>query len=603
MANGFGSLYVGSSGMQTAQNGLNVVANNLANVNTEGYVRQQVIYADKSYNPTQQLAAISIQQTGLGVTVGDVVHARDVFLDRAYRTQNGREQFYAACYDATNEVETFLQEMDGADFKTAMSDLYEAFSEFAKYPDDSAYQNLVVQKAELFISRSQAVYNGLVEYQSTINTKIINDVNRINELADKIKDLNTKIQTVEAAQVETAMKLRDDRDLCLDELSGLCDITYNEQYNGVVTVKLEGQDFITEARYHPLGMKIDPVNKFVLPYWPHLSDTDKGEYYEVFNLNRVCSENNTDKGEVKALLLARGDHYATYEDMKGLDTFTYENGLGNSVMMNSQAEMDKLVNHIVTAINDLFCPNDTLENVYEGLGLAEGDMITGSDENGRPAVLTKDTLVCDVNHSSVGSDNSYPPHELFSRTGIERYKTVTFDHPVTGESMTVYVYNPEHPYEKTPPDYITEDIDQSLWYSMQSIRVNEDLVKNQSLLPHRTLTARENQVDYSLGKKLADLWSNKDYLLHPGDDTPTTFQEFYAKFVGELGTNGNIFGATMDAYSTTVDTIEANRQQVTGVSSDEELTNMIKYQNAYNASSRYINVVNSMIDYLLSSLT
>ena len=49
MANGFGSLYVGASGLQTQQNALNVVANNLANVNTKGYVRQQVVFADRSY--------------------------------------------------------------------------------------------------------------------------------------------------------------------------------------------------------------------------------------------------------------------------------------------------------------------------------------------------------------------------------------------------------------------------------------------------------------------------------------------------------------------------------------------------------------------------
>ena len=50
MANGFGSLYIGASGLQSAQNALNTTANNLANVNTEGYVRQQVVFSDKRYD-------------------------------------------------------------------------------------------------------------------------------------------------------------------------------------------------------------------------------------------------------------------------------------------------------------------------------------------------------------------------------------------------------------------------------------------------------------------------------------------------------------------------------------------------------------------------
>jgi len=49
--------------------------------------------------------------------------------------------------------------------------------------------------------------------------------------------------------------------------------------------------------------------------------------------------------------------------------------------------------------------------------------------------------------------------------------------------------------------------------------------------------------------------------------------------------------------------IENSRQQVVGVSDNEELTKMIRFQNAYNASSRYINTVNSMLDTLLTSLT
>lgn len=50
MGNGFGSLYIGASGLQNAQYALNTTANNLANVNTTGYVRQQVRFADKNYN-------------------------------------------------------------------------------------------------------------------------------------------------------------------------------------------------------------------------------------------------------------------------------------------------------------------------------------------------------------------------------------------------------------------------------------------------------------------------------------------------------------------------------------------------------------------------
>lgn len=109
MANGMGSLYIGSSGLRTSQNALNTTANNLANVDTTGYVRQQVIQADRHYNTFDKNAAISNQQSGLGVSIADVIHSRDIFLDKSYRTETGRQSFYSACYSATNEIYTYFR--------------------------------------------------------------------------------------------------------------------------------------------------------------------------------------------------------------------------------------------------------------------------------------------------------------------------------------------------------------------------------------------------------------------------------------------------------------------------------------------------------------
>ena len=138
MANGFGSLYIGASGLQSAQNALNTTANNLANVNTKGYVRQQVVFSDKRYDllrdPTLRVNA---HQSGTGVGIGDVVHARDVFLDKAYRLESGRNAFYEVCYETTAYVEDLLQELDGEEFKASVEDLWTSFQELAKTPADS----------------------------------------------------------------------------------------------------------------------------------------------------------------------------------------------------------------------------------------------------------------------------------------------------------------------------------------------------------------------------------------------------------------------------------------------------------------------------------
>ena len=177
MANGFGTLYIGVSGLQSSQNALNVTANNLANVDTTGYVRQQVLFGDRNYITFNTTAAVSKQQSGLGVQIADVVHTRDIFLDRSYRTESGRQAFYAATYEAITEVETYFQELEGEAFQDAVEDFWVSFQELSKAPDDNIYQNLVIQKAQLFISRGAAVYSGLQSYQYNINTQISDNIN------------------------------------------------------------------------------------------------------------------------------------------------------------------------------------------------------------------------------------------------------------------------------------------------------------------------------------------------------------------------------------------------------------------------------------------
>ena len=112
MANSMGSLYIGAEGVRHHQNAINTTANNLSNLGSAGYVRQSVLFTDRNY-VTFGHASISDQQAGLGVSIGDVVHARDIFLDKSYRQEGGREAFYDSYHEAIDEIQTFFQEMEG----------------------------------------------------------------------------------------------------------------------------------------------------------------------------------------------------------------------------------------------------------------------------------------------------------------------------------------------------------------------------------------------------------------------------------------------------------------------------------------------------------
>lgn len=566
MANGFGSLYVGASGLQNAQNAINTTANNLANVDTKGYVRQQVRYADKNYTILKDSRAnVNMQQSGLGVSIGDVVHARDIFLDKTYRQETGRMSFYSARYETATYVEDLMQELNGQQFKQSVSDLWRAFQKVSTKPADSTNQNLVLQKADLLVSRTQKLYSDLQNYQSNINDQIKDDVDRVNTIGNRIYELNLQIQRVEAGGTETAMTLRDERDNLLDELGNYGRIEVTEDATGFTYVDMEGVRFVDENRCYNMGLKAADGTGFYTPYWPQQSDVEKGQYVPVFRLSgEISSEMNTDIGSIKSKLLVRGDAYGRREDMASEKSY---GNIEGCTLMEVQAELDVLFSNIVRSMNDIYCPNTETTSAF-----------TSTDGVTYPA----GTKILDEENCARGVDGEIPPRELFTRIGIDRYTKVTGK-----DGKTYYVYNEEDP-----------DVS-STRYAIGTITVNSDLKRQITLMP---AYKKDGSVDYEMGAKLAAAWEVKDMKLNPYDQKPCTFEEYYDKMVDQLGIEGNTYKSVTETLSGAVSSVDSKRQQVSGVSSDEELSNMIKFQSAYNAASRFMNVISEMTETIVTGL-
>ena len=609
MANGFGSFYVGNSGLVNAQNAINVTANNLANVDTPGYVREQVRFSDKSYitrvNPTIRT---NMQQNGLGVSVSDVAHARDIFLDKAYRRENGRSEFYSSMYNAVAYVEDILQETDGEEFKQSVADLWKAFQEFGKDPSNSTNQSLILQKSELFLSRTTSVYSDLQKYQENINEEISDKIDRVNEIGKRVNELNYEIMKVESNGLETAMTLRDERDYLIDELSGYLNIEAKENSTGQVIIKAEGVTFVDEDGFNKIGLRVKESAKgtgFYTPFWGHLSDAAKGEtgYTDVFDFSMdISTEYNNDIGSIKALLYARGENYGEYEylDTEAQANFSQEfkdkyaySKIDDCVVAETQAEVTYLLHKVILAMNDIMVPNKTMS--ADEIQAAAGNgatSITAYDANGKEYQITSSTKILDAENCNVGADKKIPPEELFVRDNCERYTEVTYTDQ-NGNTQTLYVYNEEDEY------------DTNTLYKIGNVSINPDLLKEVTKMPvykQNGTADRNGAVDMSMGTKITAAWQQTSMVIAPDDTVPCNFEDYYDKIIDRLGISGNVYYTASQTMSATVASVDNQRQQVIGVSSDEELTNMIKYQSAYNAASRYITVISEMTDTIVSGL-
>ena len=549
-----------------------------------------------------------MQQNGLGVSVSDVAHARDIFLDKAYRRENGRSEFYSSMYNAVAYVEDILQETDGEEFKQSVADLWKAFQEFGKDPSNSTNQSLILQKSELFLSRTASVYSDLQKYQENINEEISDKIDRVNEIGKRVNELNYEIMKVESNGLETAMTLRDERDYLIDELSGYLNIEAKENSTGQVIIKAEGVTFVDEDGFNKIGLRVKESAKgtgFYTPFWGHLSDAAKGEtgYTDVFDFSMdISTEYNNDIGSIKALLYARGENYGEYEylDTEAQANFSQEfkdkyaySKIDDCVVAETQAEVTYLLHKVILAMNDIMVPNKTMsaDEIQAAAG-SGATSITAYDANGKEYQITSSTKILDAENCNVGADKKIPPEELFVRDNCERYTEVTYTDQ-NGNTQTLYVYNEEDEY------------DTNTLYKIGNVSINPDLLKEVTKMPvyRQNGTADSNgAVDMSLGTKITAAWQQTSMVIAPDDTVPCNFEDYYDKIIDRLGISGNVYYTASQTMSATVASVDNQRQQVIGVSSDEELTNMIKYQSAYNAASRYITVISEMTDTIVSGL-
>ena len=545
----FGSLYTGASGIQTGQNALNTIAHNLANAGTVGYTRQQIALTDRNYNTLSvNPKAAANKQVGLGVTYAEVRQVRDSFLDQTYRKEAGRSIFYEVSYNTLTEVETLLGELNGESFSNSIKNMWEAVQELSKEPASSVTQGLLIQRCCQFVEQANNVYSALSNYQDNLNQQVKGYVDKINSYANRLYDLNNSIIKIECGGVEKANDLRDERNQLLDELGKLGNITYAEDLDGGVSVKFEDHILVNRAQTFEIGVDTDPDTGFYTPYWqldakklPQENGTVKYDISncKLYDMTRVIStECDTDVGGLKATLLARGDHRANFTDLE--DATEYNETISSSIIMNVQAEFDNLIHNIVTQMN----------GVLEEAAVKEG----------APYLRNEDGTIL----------------QLFERISSDEYDAAG--------------------------DLIREDLspgNENTLFTIGNLVVNADLIKEPTRLG---FIKNDSKEDFAVAVALQQVFEKKEYTLNPNVTTKSNLVDYYSNIVSQVANTGSVFKSVYENEQTTVASTDNARQQIVGVSDDEELNNMIKFQNAYNAASRYINVIDEMLEHILTTL-
>ncbi len=644
------SFGVGVQALRSAQSGLNTTAHNISNTKTEGYTRQQNMHVDMPYMNIRETNKSTLQ-VGLGTSVSAIRQIRDMFLDVEYRYEVSRQTFYEEQYKAVTEIEDVLGEMEGVEFRSALNNMWDQIQTLSTSPDNVVYRELFISRAESFIEKAKKAYQALTIYQNGMNQDVKKQVDEINSISDKIANLNILISQAEATGAENANDYRDARNLLMDRLAELTYYDYEEDVDGKVQIYIRNAPLVIEGRsYHMHCEQIDDDTNMYKPVW---SDNGFGDVYDLEEA--YSNAKKTDTGSLLGLLTARGSDEGTYRDIPeapvvptnenwkeiygnrdmseaggtagtapqsladaqklyDVDYHNFEqqvkvfnNTTGNSIVMKVEAQFDRLIHGVVTMMNDVFCPNTKMTTTVNGVESPIGNITIAGQ------TLNKDTRVLDVKNCPAGTDDaSTIGEELFKRTGSPRYNVITFTQAdataagITPDMLEKYAQKNGDGANATYTMYIynEEGDDFGSQYSLNNLEVNDKLLKNYSLLPVKETPVDGDTSTYAqwIYPDLLEKWQSDFAAVDPNMLTVYKYDDYYSQLVGHLAMQGMVWHGILEDQTIQTESIEDKRQQVAGVASDEELVNMLTYQHAYNAASRYINTIDQMLQHIIERL-
>ena len=239
----FSTIQLSSNALQANQIGLQVVGQNIANDNTPGYSREVVNYAPA---PMQQIGNISL---GTGVQVQGVVQVVDQFLEQRLRGANADVANSSTQSQTYQNLEGIVGALQNNSIDSEMNAFFSSIGNILNQPQSISTRNLAVLQGQTLAKNINDMATRVMQAQSDLNNQVAGMATNINQLVTQIADLNVQIVSTEGGNSETsqAVGLRDQRQEDLTQLSNLVGITVQQQSDGADNVYVGGDYLIFEG--------------------------------------------------------------------------------------------------------------------------------------------------------------------------------------------------------------------------------------------------------------------------------------------------------------------------------------------------------------------
>lgn len=608
MPSTFFGLTISASGMNAYQVALNTTANNISNVQTKGYTRQE---ANRVSSEALRVYA-KYGSAGTGVTTTSIKQVRNEYYDTKYWYNQSSVGFYETRLNYLQQIEDYFIDDDSAKgFSTILNTLFNDIDTLKNNASDVNVRQQFIGSAQNLATYFNSAASGLSEIQSSTNEEIKSTVANINAIAEKIAILNDQINAIEV-QGGYANELRDQRALLVDELSAIVpteveelpvkNSNYPEMQTGATyyTVKIGGQVLVNTYDYYTLECvaREKKVNQSDLE---GLYDIKWEKTGNTFNAGASYMS-----GSLKALFDIR-------------DGNNGENFRGQAKVLG--AKQIQITNPSIKSVEELSLPETGILKIngreYEYTGFtyetdADGNITSYTFDLMNGMTLQEQAKV-DGRNAEVGTsiDSMGIPYYMsqmnqFLRNFAKAFNEILQEGEDLNGNKTDYYAFLTGTDAVTGEDFVFDGLDKNgvagtgsevdSYYKLTAgnICVAKICVKDPTLIATTKDITGTGGVDaYELIEELAKLKS--DVVLYRGG----TAEGFLKCMISDISIDTQESKIFEKNYANIANTISNQRMSISGVDEDEEALDLIKFQNAYNLSSKMISVMSEIYDRLI----
>ena len=620
MPSSFFGLHVAATGLNAAQASINTTANNISNVNTTGYSRQEV---GRKASAAQR-AFTSYGCIGTGVEITDVTQVRDLYYDEKYWNNNSKLGMFQKKLYYMNQIENYYTDNAKiSGFTTLYGKMFNSLDSVKKNAGDASVRNEFISNAQEMMDYFNSTAISMQDLQSSINDEIKTSVDSINSASQKIALLNKQINIIEM-EGGYANELRDERARILDELSNIIPIeatdikvsnsNYEDQYTGVTRfeVRFNGVLLVDNYEYNTLSV-------VTREYKANQSDIDGLYDVKWDNSGAIIDfSSKAMQGEMKAMFDVRDGN--DEENLKGQVVSANSNSLtiNNPTIteiekMNMPTSGTVLVNSTYYNYTDFSFETDDEGNITSYTFILDKPLT--SDEqtalSGRSLTVGKTVnfkgIPYYMNQMNEFLRSFTKEFNKIEMTGQDAYGNkmgaffVSYD-KVSLKEMdgTEQISKKEDTDSDTDPDTYTYTHTASTcntYYRMtcDSCRVNK---ASQADPNHFATTLYEAGV--AKGESANDLIDSLAALennvkLFRGGSGSAFLQCVYA----DITVDTQECDVFTSSYTNVKNAIAQQRMSVSGVDEDDEAMDLIKFQNAYQLAAKCISTLTAMYDQLI----